>query len=522
MYKTSITTFIFLFFLLSTSSGCQNYSGESFDFTTAVDTVAIPLQGDLIGAVWHNGKYYMVFRQYLLWYHGCKKKLWIVEADLKTKKHKIFTFPSFSGIRPKFFKWKNEILLKNGNHFYRFYPGKGEWETVAHPEGLVYEDSLYRVYSSDFGEWGGKTWFLNRQTGEEYLLQGGVWEIDPWNPGYIVSGAYEVFWIKNPEKLPFSPPGFGHDEIEQNGNYALPLKLNQDGSLTLYADSLDHLWDGLDSGYAYIAASFIRKGKLYHVFSADTGDYITRIRSGHMETVKELPASFDGYMSLSYIRNTSEPEEENLLQFTGKAGELDGIVRLHNDSIHIVYIKNTALRTPPLKGRSFSRHIFTERLAYWWANMPRLFLHSISEKEKKWKSIEVTPNQYIGIRDEFESEHITLDTMIAYRIGVDSLINNITEYRANKSSGRIYVITTSWIGKIQPDATQRRELNTYFDEYIQRLVHAVDSVTGLPHSEIVNKKYNEFKYSWKRNNGQCILLEYEPNRRVISFYIYLK
>ena len=521
MYKfIFLTTYILLFILILIPSGYQNHSGEPIDLKTKRDTLTIQIQGDLIDAIWHDGKYYLTFEQYLLWYHGSEKKLWIIEADPRTKKYRIFTFPGFRDSGLNFFKWKNEILLKNGKRFYRFYPNKDKWEPVKFPKGLVYEDSLYRVYSLYLGEWGGKTWFQNRQTGKEYIIDGGVWEIDPWNPGYIVSGAYKVFWIRNPEKLAVSPPEFGHDKIEHNGNYSAPLKLNNNGLTTLYADSTCHSWGWLDSSHTYIAATFIRGGKLYHVFSTDTGDYITRIRSRRMEAVKKLPSSSDGYISLSKIRNSPVPEEEDLLQFSSKTGGLNGIVRLHNDSIHVFYIKNTAIRTPPLKGRSFSHHIFTERLAYWWENMPRLFLHTITEKEKKWQSIDVTPNRLIGIRDEFKPGHAPLDTIKAYRIRVDSLINNITEYHADKSSGRIYVVTTSWIGKLQRDAAQKKVLNTYFDEYIHHLVRTTDSVTGLPHSKMVNKKYNEFKYSWKKSNGQSILLEYEPNRRVISFHVY--
>lgn len=67
-----------------------------------------------------------------------------------------------------------DLFVKNNNVFVKTYMDsktfyfdtqKLKWVKTKNADDLIFEDEKFYVYSLDFGEWGGKTWFKDKKTG---------------------------------------------------------------------------------------------------------------------------------------------------------------------------------------------------------------------------------------------------------------------------------------------------------------------------------------------------------------------
>ena len=67
---------------------------------------------------------------------------------------------------------KNDTIFTTEyyNHNTFYLDKNNNWIETKKGIDLYYDDKDYSVYSLDFGEWGGVTWFKDKQTGTQFEI----------------------------------------------------------------------------------------------------------------------------------------------------------------------------------------------------------------------------------------------------------------------------------------------------------------------------------------------------------------
>ena len=179
---------------------------KSQDFKTNYETIEINIPGRPGPWLKHNGQFYCYFitdndkfssgsthHFYILDEKGnlkskitVPKKLQTFHYDLYVKNDSIFTTEYYN---------KDTFFLDEKNK---------NWIETKKGIDLFYEDKNYAVYSLDFGEWGGVTWFKDTKTNKQYEVAASNPIINKLENVYYITEANKILKIMDPQKLEIS------------------------------------------------------------------------------------------------------------------------------------------------------------------------------------------------------------------------------------------------------------------------------------------------------------------------------
>ncbi|MDW9380812.1 hypothetical protein [Chryseobacterium sp. JV558] len=169
------------------------------------------------------------------------------------------------------------------------------------PQGLLYNDTIYEVWKTCSGEWGGTIYFKNKQSGKIYYAKADC--------PVSVSKINNRYYISNSMSH-----GFGSSDILEITD---PEKMEQVDKIPIYHPNIitreyeSHSSKGtkkmVDSSGVLIMSSFVYKQKLYSILS----DYhnakatISELRNNKFYTIQEIDK--DLFSDNPYIIKESEP-----------------------------------------------------------------------------------------------------------------------------------------------------------------------------------------------------------------------
>src|SRR5690606_35791541 len=90
---------------------------------------------------------------------------------------------------------------------------KDKWIKTKKGIDLHYEDFDYSVYSLDFGEWGGITWFEDKQTLQQYEIGVTTPIINKLNDVYYLTDEKSILIIEDPKKLDISKVPYDYNKF---------------------------------------------------------------------------------------------------------------------------------------------------------------------------------------------------------------------------------------------------------------------------------------------------------------------
>lgn len=102
---------------------------------------------------------------------------------------------------------KNDTIFTTeyyNHHTFYLDQTKNTWVETKKGIDLYFEDNDYSVYSLDFGEWGGVTWFENKKTDKQYEIGATSPVINKLNSQYYLTTGISVLKIKDPRELDVS------------------------------------------------------------------------------------------------------------------------------------------------------------------------------------------------------------------------------------------------------------------------------------------------------------------------------
>lgn len=170
-------------------------------FSIVNDSISINVNGRMTHALEHQNKYYVLFEQGGMQYGGSGKRWLYVLSNNQVEK--VIDCPEIESQKLDFYVQNDRIILKcQGESQDYFFDNQNlKWVPIASATDLVFSDSDYAVYALNFGRNEGKTWFRDKKTANEFVLEFAAPLVNKIGTAYYLTNPHRVLRIPNPKAL---------------------------------------------------------------------------------------------------------------------------------------------------------------------------------------------------------------------------------------------------------------------------------------------------------------------------------
>ncbi len=389
-----------------------------------------------------QNKHYVLFQQEFLKY-GSSGKRWLYIFSGR-KVEKAFECPKeLQTPYIDFYVQNDSLIIKPymDGQSYRFNPQNDKWIKINHTDDLLFEDEDFYIYSLDFGEWGGKTWFKDKKTGVEYAVDITTPLVNKIGTTYYLTNSFEVIKIKNPLQLNWCESDFTYENIKKSHKY-YTWQIQPLGIEPVYKDSIV---DFFDPEYRpHIVSSFVFKNELIHLYETDSAAYLARIKNNEIVPFEKIENNIDFFNWHYSYRCKNGKGSNELIKFRTDKKNCEGILEITDNKITITYFTNQAELKPKVMGLKASNELFLKRINLIVAQFDSLPLKTISAKEKEWGSFDVSPNHIIRPGDSQNAKNHLIDICTSYTTDEDSLISQSILYFGTKANDLVRTVTIEW------------------------------------------------------------------------------
>jgi hypothetical protein len=519
---TGTFAILILSLTLFACSGQQNYKVTNFEsgFSLTKDTISISVNGRMTHALEYKDKYYVLFEQRLLKYGGYGKRWLYIFSNNQLEK--VINCPEeMKTIYLDFYVHNDSIILKPYMDKQTYYLDNAnlKWNKINKTDDIIWEDSDFYVYSLDFGRWGGKTWFKDKKTDSQYVLEFTTPLINKINNTYYLTNSFQVLKIDNPKELTKCDSDVTYENIEKKGKDYSWYSQSKGYEVIYEDDNVDYF----DFSYhPRIVSSFVFNNELLHIYGTDTASYLSRIENNKIQPFEKIldeVSFFDWYYSYR-CKNLNGSNE--LLKFNTRNDQIYGLTTIKGNKIYVTYLVNDVELKPKTLGKKRSNEIFENRLKTILADFSKLTLTEIEAKEKEWKSFDITPNHKIGIGESWNPNNYAIDINKSYLVVEDSIISNSIMYYATKKTDLVRAITINW-EKTQTDRIEFGNEKSASEVFLKRFKDIVMILTtelGEPNSKNEEKKNQSFVWTTQNKINVEINLSIQDNYNSIRMVVY--
>ena len=487
-------------------------------FSLCQDTIFVDIKGEMTHAFKYNDKFYILFQQRILKYGGYEKRWLYVFSNGEIEK--IIDCPKkMDCVYLDFYVKNDSIILKPymDKQCYYLDVQNYTWKELEETDDLIFEDEKFHVYSLDFGEWGGKTWFKDKKTGIEYLIESTTPLINKIDTTYYLTSSHQVLKIENPLQLNKCDDDVSYKNIRENGKY-YSWYGESIGFDVVYKDTTYNYFDF--SYHPRIVSSFVLEKELLHIYETDSATYVAKIENGSMKIIQEIGGKLDFYNWHYSYRCKNLNGNNELLKFYTKDEQLFGLMEVVDNNVFVHYFSNKAELSPKPQGSEKADSIFVNRFNLILSNLGNLQLKRIALEENKWKSFDITPNHKVSISESYypNFNKYEIDDRKSYLIEEDSLVENSISYYATKENDLIRVAFFEWeeAGLIKPNL--QKKVDEIFRIKLKFLEDNIAQKAGNPIKSKEEKNYVD--RIWNTSNGFTITLENMKNFNRIRLIIY--
>jgi len=254
-------------------------SDQSAEITISIDTLSIPINGDLRNVAWFRNNFYAMFETSRRNTTERFKKM-IVFNKRGEVIEDVFLPKEIEDMVYCDLIVSNDSLYVKETQFEKANLVLGEYvadfiltKTKDFP---LFKDDAYSIYSVCNGEFGGTIYFQNKKTKKSYEVASTcpivVNKIDS---QYYVTNSTSILKIQDPAKL-----------TNSNLNFKALLGSRSTKGIETLFDTLD-----FNTGFN-VATSFVSNKKLLHLYSDKQGTYIGEIENTKMKPVYKFGFKF--------------------------------------------------------------------------------------------------------------------------------------------------------------------------------------------------------------------------------------
>lgn len=524
--KVNIKQIIYLIIpiLLLACSNAENKKNSSvkhFDsgYSLHQDTIILDIKGEMTHALKYQDKYLVLFKQRVLKYGGYGKRWLYIFSNGQVEK--IVDCPKeMRTVYLDFYAQNDSLILKPYMDMQSYYLDLENlnWIKIDKTGDLIFEDDNFKVFSLDFGEWGGKTWFKEKSTGQQYILEVTTPLVNKIDSTYYLTNSFQVIKIKNPRLLNKCTDDIMYENIESSGK-SHSWYGESKGFVYTYKDSTVNYFDF--NFHPHIVSSFVLDNKLLHIYETDTAIHIARHKGYSIIPIQKIAENISFYNWHYSYRCSNLNGNNELLKFRTKNEKTFGLLELIDHEIYVTYFKNKALLVPRLHGTEKADSIFVDRLTTILPEFHNLKLNTIDSLEQTWGSFDITPNHNIGVVNSWNPNNYRLDTCRSYLVKEDSIFSNSIMYHGTKENNSVRVVSIDW-------EYERNLMSSDSDEHAKKTFdnkaeYLIDYISENIGKQIDNgDKKNFLRRTWETPSGIILYLSYNQKYYGIRLVIYEK
>lgn len=483
------------------------------------DTVFVNIKGEMTHALKYRNKLYVIFEQRVFKYGGHGKR-WLyifTEGNIE----KLIELPKELKTNYLDFYVKNDTIIVKPDYKPQSYYldlKRNVWVEHEETDNLIFEDDKFYVYSTDFGELGGMTWFKDKTTGSEYAVKAFIPLVNKINTTYYLTSPFRVLKIEDPILLNKCNDDVTYRNIGKSGQYYYwhPEPV---GIEVIYEDTTADYYSR--SYNPHIHSSFVLMQKeLLHIVTVDNAVYIAKIENNAIVPIQKIAENLRYYNEHFSYRCRNAIGRNELLKFRTDDDRFFGLMEINNYMIHMTHFSNSAELEPKSIGSEKADNIFMGRLNIILSDLEKLKIEHIDVKEQQWGTFDITPNHRIGISEFYypNPNGFELDTSRSYLIQEDSVISNLVRYYATRGNGLIRVVSIDWEQTDIRVRSPKTLVSEALNKKARSIEHLINQATGEKSSKQERKNFT--RKIWNTSDGFTIGLDVWNNNMTLRLVIY--
>lgn len=524
--------FALLFFAIAVMSWTPRHAKAQQQFTVIQDTVFLNAADyfDPISTVtleWlakYQDRYFCIFDETDL-YERWKGKLILLAISLDGKDVRKVDMPS-CGLGPygDFFVRDGKLIIKP---YYTERKGEGyvfdeknwSWKQNNSTSDIIYEDDLYSVAYTDYGEWGDYTWFIIKSNKAQYLR--------PESYSRIIR-MDSVYYFIHPERIDSASISdtlgkycdYHYYRYYNSDMWAFERKMFRDNSSLLQhfapdspqpsifkfqgkTDPTTYWWTTTyDTLFNH---AFCVGDQLYCITTSPQKTFVANTKQGRLQEVLDFGCKYHFIMKHDCYRGINLANNKSLLPFE-KSYNTFGLIDVEDSVIRIRHIIHNQ-DTLDLLGTDN----FEALLNFFLKNFNRLSLNQLDNFEKqlggtgKYK-YEPFANGYFP--DDYKESKKYIQTK--YYKAVDSIQTLITTYCVRESDSTVKGVYLEWVNSNFFNSKSFRSGGWYDNAYEknEEVAAIVTRLTGNQPEQMNNYQQWNYKGLTIKLDGYCRMAIY--------------
>lgn len=425
------------------------------------------------------------------------KKLQTFYYDLYIKNDTIFTTEYYD---------HNTFYLDQTNN---------TWIETEKGIDLYYDDKDYSVYSLDFGEWGGVTWFKDKQTEKQFEIGATTPIINKLGESYYLTAGKSVLKINNPKKLDKSEEPYVYQKAVLDERFHREGNYSTNGAETIFEYENDDYFNPTFS----LATSFIANEKLYHLYKDSISTKIGTIENKKLVPFYEFKSVIRPFQWNYDTRNPIQNNNFQSVQFQTDKDSVYGIIEINKNDFKVTQFNNI------YKERVFGEKKMNEWIKNifdnYYSNFSTLTLNQIDKVEQEINATDITQKHKIST---YRLDGRNVETPRIYRKIESDELRLLTIYYYSKNEKKIELINFEWgenrnknqnIADVVASMSNKEKEETLYKQKFDWISDYLKGKFGEPNDYKTDKNGTEQK--WKKDN-KIIVLEY--SKRDVELTIY--
>lgn len=394
---------------------------------------------------------------------------------------------------------------------------KNTWVETKKGIDLYFDDNDYSVYSLDFGEWGGVTWFENKKTGKQYEIGLTSPVVNQLNDSYYLTSGISILKINDPTKLDESKEPYDYkkavadleNRYHRNGNYST----NGAEVIFEYKDN-----DYFNPTFS-IATSFISNEKLYHLYKDSISTKIGIIENKKLVPVYEFETEIRPFQWYYDTRNPIQHNNFQSTQFRTEKESVYGIIEISENNVGLTYFNN--IYKEPVFGEKKMNEWFENTFEMYFSDFGSLTLSQIDKVEQEMKATNLTQKHKIST---YRLDGRDVETPRIYRKIENEKLKLITMYYYSGNDKKIQLIKFEWgknrkqnqnISDVIASMSDEEKKETIYKQKFDWISNCLKEKLGESNDYKTDK--NGAKQQWTKGD-KIVVLEY--SKRDVELTIY--
>ncbi|MGY3795815.1 hypothetical protein [uncultured Aquimarina sp.] len=424
------------------------------------------------------------------------KKLQTFYYDLYIKNDTIFT--------TEYYDHNTFYLDKNNN-----------WIETKKGIDLYYDDKDYSVYSLDFGEWGGVTWFKDKQTGKQFEIGATTPIVNKLGESYYLTAGKSVLKIDNPKKLDKSQEPYVYQKAVLDERFRREGNHSTNGAEIIFEYENDDYFNPTFS----LATSFISNDKLYHLYKDSISTKIGTVENKKLIPSYEFKSEIRPFQWNYDSRNPIQNNSFQSVQFRTDKDSVYGIIEISNNDFKVTYFNN--IYKEPVFGEKKMNGWLENTFENYYSNFSALTLDQIDNVEQDVNAIDITQKHKIST---YRLDGRNVKTPRIYRKIESDKLRLIVMYYYSENDQKIQLISFEWgknrnknqsIEDVVASMSNKEKGETIYKQKFDYISNYLKGKLGEPDSS-KSKKYG-VEQKWTKDE-KIVILEYSQRDVELTIY----